>query len=110
MSQIDINNLLSQMRTLSAQLQPGAAAMPAVGAPTKAPDSFGNVLKQSIADVAQSQNTAQQMTAAFDRGDPSANLPQVMLAVEKAQLSFQAMSQVRNKLVSAYTDIMNMPV
>lgn len=109
MTQIDINSLLSQMRTLSAQLQPTAAATPAVGE-AKPSDSFVNVLKQSIADVAQSQDKAQQLSAAFDRGDPSANLPQVMLAVEKAQLSFQAMSQVRNKLVSAYTDIMNMPV
>lgn len=109
MSQIDINSLLSQMRTLSAQLQPGAAVPPSIGN-AKPADSFGNVLKQSIADIAQSQDKAQQMTAAFDRGDPNTNLPQVMLAVEKAQLSFQAMSQVRNKLVSAYTDIMNMPV
>lgn len=109
MAQIDIDSLLSQMRTLSAQLQPNAAPAPA-SADAQVPDSFGNLLKQSISDVAQLQDKAQQLSAAFDRGDPSANLPQVMLAVEKAQLSFQAMSQVRNKLVNAYTDIMNMPM
>lgn len=109
MTQIDVNSLLAQMRTLSAQLEPGAAAAPAV-ADAKAPDSFGNLLKQSIADVAQSQNEAQQMSAAFERGDPGADLPHVMLAVQKADLSFRAMTEVRNKLVDAYRDIMNMPL
>ncbi|HJP99185.1 MAG TPA: flagellar hook-basal body complex protein FliE [Rhodanobacteraceae bacterium] len=109
MSQIDINSLLAQMRTLSAQLEPGAAAAPAVG-DAKAPDSFGNLLKQSIEDVAKTQDNAKQMSAAFDRGDPNTDLPQVMLAVQKADLSFQAMTEVRNKLVDAYSNIMNMPM
>lgn len=109
MTQIDVNSLLSQMRTLSAQLEPAAAATPALG-DAKAPDSFGNLLKQSIADVAQSQNQATQLTTAFERGDPGADLPQVMLAVQKADLSFRAMTEVRNKLVDAYQNIMNMPM
>lgn len=109
MTQIDINSLLAQMRSLSAQLEPGASAQPA-SSDGKATDSFGSLLKQSIADVAQSQNHAQQMTTAFDRGDPGTNLPQVMLAVQKADLSFRAMTEVRNKLVDAYTNIMNMPL
>lgn len=109
MTQIDINSLLTQMRTLSAQLEPGAAATPAIG-DAKAPDSFGKLLKQSIEDVAQSQNQARQMSAAFDRGDPGTDLPQVMLAVQKADLSFRAMTEVRNKLVDAYSNIMNMPL
>lgn len=109
MSQIDVNSLLAQMRSLSAQLEPNAAAMPAASE-SKTTDSFGNLLKQSIADVAQSQNHAQQMSTAFDRGDPGADLPHVMLAVQKADLSFRAMTEVRNKLVAAYQDIMNMPL
>ncbi|MGH8214089.1 MAG: flagellar hook-basal body complex protein FliE [Rhodanobacteraceae bacterium] len=109
MTQIDVNSLLAQMRTLSAQLEPGAAAAPAIG-DAKAPGSFGNLLKQSIADVAQSQNHAQQMSASFERGDPGTDLPQVMLAVQKADLSFRAMTEVRNKLVDAYNNIMNMPL
>ena len=109
MTQIDVNSLLAQMRTLSAQLEPGAAVAPAIG-DAKASDSFGKLLKQSIEDVAQSQNQARQMSAAFDRGDPGTDLPQVMLAVQKADLSFRAMTEVRNKLVDAYRDIMNMPL
>ncbi len=116
MSQIDVNSLLAQMRSLSRQLQGpetgGAANLPGV---TKTPgsnaaDSFGNLLKQSIADVSQLQNQAQQASAAFERGEPGDDLPQVMLAVQKADLSFRAMTEVRNKLVDAYRDIMNMPM
>lgn len=107
MTQIDINGLLAQMRSLSAQLEPNAAATPALG-DGKPQDSFGNLLKQSIANVAETQNTAQQMSASFERGDPGADLPQVMLAVQKADLSFRAMTEVRNKLVDAYQNIMNM--
>ncbi|HET7266955.1 MAG TPA: flagellar hook-basal body complex protein FliE [Rhodanobacteraceae bacterium] len=109
MTQIDINSLLTQMRSLSAQLEPNAAAAPVAG-DTKPQDSFGNLLKQSIADVSQTQNHAQQMTTAFERGDPGADLPHVMLAVQKADLSFRAMTEVRNKLVDAYQNIMNMPL
>lgn len=109
MTQIDINSLLAQMRNLSAQLEPGAAAAPVVGG-TKPQDSFGSLLKQSIAEVAKSQNQAQQLSASFERGDPGTDLPQVMLAVQKADLSFRAMAEVRNKLVDAYQNIMNMPM
>ncbi|HEX5353513.1 MAG TPA: flagellar hook-basal body complex protein FliE [Rhodanobacteraceae bacterium] len=109
MTQIDINSLLTQMRSLSAQLEPDAAATPAVG-DAKAQDSFGNLLKQSIAEVADSQNQAQQLSTSFERGDPGTDLPQVMLAVQKADLSFRAMTEVRNKLVDAYQNIMNMPL
>ena len=47
---------------------------------------------------------------AFEMGDPNVNLSEVMVAIQKANVSFQAMTQVRNNLVSAYKDIMNMPV
>lgn len=109
MTQIDINSLLTQMRSLSAQLEPNAAAAPVAG-DARPQDSFANLLKQSIAEVGQTQDHAQQMTAAFERGDPGADLPQVMLAVQKADLSFRAMTEVRNKLVDAYQNIMNMPL
>jgi flagellar hook-basal body complex protein FliE len=46
----------------------------------------------------------------FEQGDPSVDLPEVMIAMQKSSVSFQAMTQVRNKLVEAYKDVMNMPV
>ena len=48
------------------------------------------------------------MTDAFARGTPGVELPQVMLATAKASVSFHALNEVRNRLVSAYQDIMNM--
>lgn len=109
MTQIDVNSLLAQMRSLSSQLDTGAAQAPAA-AGDKGSASFGALLQQSIGDVAQTQNQAQQMTAAFERGEPGTDLSQVMVAVQKADLSFRAMTEVRNKLVDAYKDIMNMPL
>ena len=50
------------------------------------------------------------MAAAFERGDQGADLARTMVAIQKADLSLNAMTQVRNKLVDAYKDIMNMPV
>jgi flagellar hook-basal body complex protein FliE len=50
------------------------------------------------------------MAAALERGDKSVALPEVMIAWQKASLSFQAMTEVRNRLVNAYQEIMNMPI
>ena len=50
------------------------------------------------------------MATAFEAGSPDVNLPEMMVAMQKASLSFQAMTQVRNKLLSAYQEVMNMQV
>lgn len=109
MNTIDVNGLLAQMRALSAQ-----AALPAVAAPAGTPaagsQDFGALLKNAIGSVEQTQRTAGRMTSAFERGDPGADLGQVMVAVQKADLSFRTMNEVRNKLVEAYQTIMNMPM
>ena len=107
MSTIDVNNLLAQMRQLSAQVRPAETALKAAPA---AQADFGALLKQSIAAVGDSQATAGRMAAAFERGDQGADLARTMVAIQKADLSLRAMTEVRNKLVDAYKDIMNMPV
>ncbi|KRE90910.1 flagellar hook-basal body protein FliE [Frateuria sp. Soil773] len=107
MSQIDVNNLLSQMRQLSAQVRPAEAA-PRAAAPTQA--DFGALLRRSIAAVGDSQTEAGRMAAGFERGDAGADLGRTMVAIQKADLSLRTMTEVRNKLVDAYKDIMNMPV
>ncbi len=50
------------------------------------------------------------LTQAFETGEKDLDLAQVMIAVQKSSLSFDAMVQVRNKLVEAYKDVMNMPI
>ena len=50
------------------------------------------------------------MKTAFEIGDDSVSMPEVMVAVQKASISFEAVTQVRNRLLSAYQEIMNMQV
>ena len=50
------------------------------------------------------------VATAFERGDKGVDIAEVMIAAQKADVSFQAINQVRSKLVSAYQDIMNMPI
>ncbi|HMV06217.1 MAG TPA: flagellar hook-basal body complex protein FliE, partial [Accumulibacter sp.] len=71
---------------------------------------FAQILENSIAQVSQTQQQAEAMAANFAAGNNSENLHEVMLALQKASLSFQEMVQVRNKLVSAYQDVMNMQI
>lgn len=68
------------------------------------------MLKNTIEQVNQTQQQAEDMAAKFAAGDSNANLHDVMISLQKANLSFQEMVQVRNKLVTAYHDVMNMSV
>jgi flagellar hook-basal body complex protein FliE len=71
---------------------------------------FAQALTAAINQVNQVQQQAQQMTENFVAGEGNVNLQDVMVNLQKANLSFQQMVQVRNKLVTAYNDIMNMQV
>jgi flagellar hook-basal body complex protein FliE len=71
---------------------------------------FAELLQSSIDAVNRAQSTATDMAAALERGDKSVTLPEVMIALQKASLSFQAMTEVRNRLVSAYQEVMSMPI
>ncbi|HJW05103.1 MAG TPA: flagellar hook-basal body complex protein FliE [Rhodanobacter sp.] len=108
MSTIDVNNLLSQMRQMSAQVRaPETALKPAAVAGQA---DFSDVLRQSLSAVGRNQLEAGRMAASFERGDPGADLGRTMIAVQKADLSLRTVVEVRNKLVDAYKEIMNMPV
>ena len=58
----------------------------------------------------ETQQKSSEMTTAYVQGDPSVSLSQVMIQSQKSSVSFQALTQVRNKVVQAYEDIMKMPV
>ena len=102
-----IDQMLSVLRATSAQAGGRVAE-----AQSTAPGGvdFAQVLQNSIAQVNQTQQQAEGMAANFAAGDGNANLHEVMIALQKANVSFQEMVQVRNKLVSAYHDVMNMQV
>lgn len=106
MSVQGIDNLLGELKAVSA-LAAGKSAQAenvAEGA------DFASVLKASLDQVNQMQLDSQAKQQAFEVGDPNANLQDVMVSLQKASLSFQTMVQVRNKLVSAYQEVMNMQV
>ena len=102
----NIESMLSELRSAAATAQ----GKPAQGGAAAGGADFAQVLKSAIDQVGQAQQQAQQMTENFATGQNNVNLQDVMVNLQKANLSFQQMVQVRNKLVSAYHDIMNMPV
>ena len=72
--------------------------------------SFSDALKAQLDNVSKAQDNAEDMGKKFAAGDDSVSLSDTMIAMQKASITFQATVQVRNKLVSAYHDIMNMQV
>jgi flagellar hook-basal body complex protein FliE len=106
MSQMEIDRVLAQIRSLSSQMQPSAAQKPAAQA--SGASDFAALLRQGIDQVNQSEQTASQLADAYTRGTPGVELPQVMVQMQKASVSLRALTEVRDRLVSAYTDIMNM--
>jgi flagellar hook-basal body complex protein FliE len=72
--------------------------------------SFSDALKAQLDNVSKAQDQAADMGKKFSSGDDSVSLSDTMIAMQKASISFQATVQVRNKLVSAYHEIMNMQV
>ncbi len=103
-----IEQMLSELRS-TAQLASGKSLQPKQAAEAGGAD-FGQILKGTLDQVSQAQRDAQKLAQDFSAGTGNANLQDVMMSLQKANLSFQQMVQVRNKLVSAYQDIMNMPV
>ena len=104
MSEINVTSLLEQMRTLSVE----ASGSPK---PTEnASGDFAAMLKQSIDAVNQQQTTASNLSKDFEVSKSDVSLAEVMIASQKANISFQAMLQVRNKLVDAYQSVMSMPM
>jgi len=101
-----VNSLLAQMRVAAAAAglrEPSHATQPGKV-------DFADVLKSSLDGVAQAQAKSEAMRKAFVLGDNSVSLSDTMISMQKASISLQTTIQVRNKVVQAYNDIMNMQV
>lgn len=103
-----VDSLLSQMRAAIAAAQGQSPQTPAATAAGGA--SFADMLKSSLDSVNQAQHQAEDMQKAFVLGDDKVSLSDTMIAMQKANISFQTAVQVRNRVVTAYNDIMNMQV
>ena len=108
-----IEAMLSQLKAASARMEANAANFEnAAGVQPVAPAKldFADALKASLDQVNSVQSTSQQLGQKFALGDDKVSLSDVMISMQKANISFQTTVQVRNKLVSAYHDIMNMQI
>jgi len=104
-----IEAMLTKLR--SAAARPAGAAAELAAAEKAAPKvDFASALKHSLDQVNQAQRDSEALTRRFVMGDDSVNLSDVMINSQKASIAFHATIQVRNRLVSAYQDIMNMAV
>ena len=106
MSTPEISQVLSQMRVMAAQAQNSNAIEPSQGTAS----NFQQLLSDSINNVNEMQQNSGALKTSFERGEEGVDLAQVMIASQKASVSFSAMVEVRNKLIDAYKDIKNMPI
>lgn len=116
-----INSILSQIRSYQSQVSQSAVGPTGdvargnqiqglVGTTGTQGPSFSDTLRGAIGGVNETQQNAANLAKAFEMGDPNAGLAKVMLAAQQSQVAFRATVEVRNRLVQAYQDVMNMPL
>lgn len=89
---------------------PGVDATSNAAAAGAKPVDFGKLLKDSISKVDETQSRAMGLAERFQLGDSKVTLEETMVALSKANISFQQMVQVRNRVIQAYHDVMNIQV
>ena len=110
---IDSAQLLAQMRTMARAAGVEAATQtenPMAVANAKGDNNFSNLLVRAINNVNETQMESSRLANEITTGDGGASLVRAMIASQKSSIAFQAAVQVRNKVASAYQDIMNMPI
>ncbi len=106
MSEINAAQMLSQLRSMAGAAGNGAAEMNGAGDPVR----FSELLVKAVDHVNTSQQEVRQLREAFQAGGEDVDLSRVMIASQKASVEFQLMMQARNRLISAYQDIMSMQI
>jgi len=125
-----VNSILSQIRSYQGQVgqarqmtaadvprsdaiavQGGISGLQGAGGTTGvAAPSFGTTLRNALEGVNGAQQRSGELVRAFELGEPGADLAKVMVAAQQSQVAFRATVEVRNRLVQAYQDVMNMPL
>jgi flagellar hook-basal body complex protein FliE len=109
----NIESVLNQIRQYQTQASAGVNLQPAASTVTQTQSNaslgFTDSVKSAIREVNQTQQAAKAMRADFERGE-DIPLTEVVLGMQKSSLAFEATLQIRNKVLKAYQDIMNMPV
>lgn len=96
--------------TMPVTVRPGMAAKTGAAQVGGAANGFQGELKSALKSVSQAQNFATTLQQQVQMENPKVSLEETMVAIQKAQIGFQATLHVRNRMVQAYTDIMNMQV
>jgi flagellar hook-basal body complex protein FliE len=107
MSDVAINQVSSQMRTMAASARMEGAD---TTASTVSGAQFSELMSDSINQVNETMQASKALQQRFETGDPTVSLAEVMVTAQKASLQFTALTEVRNKVLNAYQEIMNMPV
>jgi len=103
MSEINTVSLINQMRLMAAKAEGGSVENAAN------PTQFTGVFQKALSDVSNLQLNTDNLRADYDQGK-DVSVAEVMVATQKSTLGFEATLQIRNKLLQAYQDIMNMPI
>lgn len=106
MSDIGINEVIAQMRVMASAAQGGNSDVRT----TDVDGNFATLMQDSLESVNATMMEAKAKATAFETGDPNVSLTEVMIASQRASLEFQAVTEVRNKLLTAYQEVMSMQV
>ncbi len=107
---ISMDALLAKMNSIREAIPRAGLGEVAGASKTAGQADFASALKSSIERVDQSHKASAELSQRFQLGDSTVSLEETMVAMAKANVEFQQMVQVRNKVISAYHDIMNMQV
>lgn len=105
-SQVGLSPLVSGLQENSINSVSGVSAASDV----KEVPSFATMLKQAIDNVNGHQQQASDLRTRYEMGDPDVDIVNVMISAQKSSVAFEAMSQVRTRLVSAYQEVMRMSI
>jgi len=111
-SSIDFSSLLANIRQLreTAFQENQLPISTFTQAERSGVSDFSKILQSALNKVNDIQQNSENLKVAYERGDSGIDITQVMIASQKASLAFEAIQQVRNKLIEAYRDIMAMPI
>lgn len=101
---------LERMRALAKNESSTSAGLAALAMPEDPQDSFSALVRRQVESVNATQKQAGKLAELFEIGDPDVSLVDVMIARQKSSVAFSALVEVRNKMLSAYQEVMNMEV
>jgi len=110
MNNVNMNKALLEMQRMAAQAKMQPSQLSKMAEKEGSPQNFSELLKTAVDSVNEARKASGKLKKAYELGDPNVDLPQVMMAGQKAGVAFKAMLEVRTQLLKAYKDVMSMSV